>query len=513
MGYELLIARFLSSITSDAVTSQSVTVGCFLLSLGFGAYLSHRLGDKTPWKILTDVEIGVSFLAAVSLPILAIISLFMVKPLSFIAITQIATFLIGTLSGLELPALIAAARPYSKRAFGWVLAANYVGTLIVSFLLPTYFLPQFGLYLTSWIFAVLTSLAAVLAFFRHFDFRPHFRYLGLLIIFLAPPYLASHRDQFEQFYLKSFYIAGPAGVSPHEFELALEMQKTVPRVQRFATPYQDIDIVSNNSFGYENQGLVKDFHLFIDQRNQFGSDSEIIYHDTMVHGSINIAKRIPHRVLVIGGGDGFIARHLLTYPEIESITQVELDPKMIELSNTFRPLKNLNHGSLQNPRVHVEIADGFSWLRQSRETFDAIFIDLPHPVSVDLSRLYSVEFYRFVRARLNSTGFMCFDFPFDALVYLGQSKPKNLEPIRAILKAVDEAGFGSRIAFGSWESFLLATPEKKSLDFDYGKLGEKIAPRSTLNMAAVRLPNVEVGTPANSIFKPVTIEVRSIRGN
>ncbi|RYZ73010.1 MAG: hypothetical protein EOP05_10435, partial [Proteobacteria bacterium] len=249
------------------------------------------------------------------------------------------------------------------------------------------------------------------------------------------------------------------------------------------------------------------FHLFIDQRNQFGSDTERIYHDTMIHGAINLAKNIPEKVLIIGGGDGLLVRELLKYPEVKSITLIELDPKMIDLANTYKPLTDINGHSLKDPRVHVEVADGFSWLRKNRQIFDSIIIDLPHPVSVDLSRLYSIEFYKFVRARLSDTGYMVFDFPFDGLLKTAQGKPGNLKTIASILSAVTSAGFGSYRGFGTWESFLIATPEKKTLDFDYPTLDPRIANISAFNMTELTLPELQQTAP-NSIFKPVVLKTR-----
>ena len=37
------------------------------------------------------------------------------------------------------------------------------------------------------------------------------------------------------------------------------------------------------------------------------------------------------RVLVLGGGDGLAVREILRYPQIESVTLVDLDPAMTRL--------------------------------------------------------------------------------------------------------------------------------------------------------------------------------------
>lgn len=507
MGYELLIVRFLSTISSDSVMSQSLTIGLFLLSLGIGAYVYTLFKARSLWATLATIELVISIIAAMALPALALMSLFVKQPVKFIFTAQLVTVMIGTLSGLELPALIDLATPFSKRAFGWVLAANYVGSLIASIVLPMHLIPAAGLNVSSWILALLTALAATLMLARTGTFRLHPRLILLVIAVLLPPYLVKHKAPFDQFYLKSYYYLPPSNLSIEEIKTTITSQRFLPNVLRFSTPYQDIDIASDNleMFGAER---THGFHLFIDERNQFGSATEQIYHDTMVHGAINMAKWIPKKVLIIGGGDGLIAHELLKYNEIESIRQIELDPQMIQLALKFKPLRALNKGSFLDPRVKVVYGDGFSMLRTMREQFDAIFVDLPHPVTVDLARLYSVEFYKFIHARLNPKGFLIFDFPFDGLVKTDTGSQTNVHAVEAVVAAVRQAGFPSYRAIGSWESFLLATPEKRELEFDYEKLAPLVTTQSAFNIVPYELPPQPEHVQPNSVFKPVVLKIR-----
>ncbi|RYZ91339.1 MAG: hypothetical protein EOP06_06990, partial [Proteobacteria bacterium] len=249
------------------------------------------------------------------------------------------------------------------------------------------------------------------------------------------------------------------------------------------------------------------FHLFIDQKNQFGTNTERIYHDTIVHGSINLAKSVPEHVLIIGGGDGLMVRELLKYPEIKSIKLIELDPAMIDLAKNYKPLRDINGRSLEDKRVTVVTADGFSYLQRSRESFDAIFIDLPHPLSIDLSRLYSVEFYSFVKARLKLSGFMVYDYPFDALLKGADPNHQDELVTKTILAATTKAGFQSYKAFGSWESFLIATPIQRTFEFDYEAIDKHVADISVFNLMTLRLPDASQTEP-NSIFRPNIIKVR-----
>lgn len=493
MGYELLIVRYLISLSNNTVLAQSLTVGCFLGALGLGAFAASKFKRREAWGLLSDVEAVISIIAAIALPVLALVTIYSSSS-RMLYLAQIATLLIGFLSGLELPILISLASRMSPRAFGFVLTANYLGALAASLSIPKILLPAVGLYTTCWLLALFSAFAAALALLRANPLRPSVRWLFVPLAIALPQYASIHRDELEQFYLKSYYYIAPADFRLGALSETVELHKTYPRIKRISSPYQDIDIVPVD-LHMMGLGDTADFNLFLDQKNQFGSAKAAIYHDTVVHGAINLAKHIPRTALVIGGGDGLIVRELVKYPEVESITVVELDPQVIALAKTL-PLLALNENAFANPKVHVEVADGFAWLQRSDRKFDGIFIDLPHPSSLDVSRLYTVEFYRFVRRALRSDGFMVFDFPF----YQLQDSEKGHKAIATIASTVQAAGFQSKRAFGHWESFMIATPLAATLEFDYPALDTRVADMSASNMALLELPD-EVGTP-NTLFRP-----------
>lgn len=493
MGYELLIVRYLISLSSDTVLAQSLTVGCYLGALGVGAFAAAKFKTRETWGLLADVETLLAACAALALPLLAIVTVY--SGFTHMVYTaQIATVIIGFLSGLELPLLISLASGLTRRAFGFVLTANYLGAVAASICVTKYILPTNGLYTTTWLLALFSAFAAALALLRAKPRRPNLRWILVPCAIALPQFAALHRDDLEQFFLKSYYFVAPTSFGVRALKETIELHRTYPRVRRISSPYQDIDLVPVD-LRMIGLGASGDFNLFLDQRNQFGSAKSAIYHDTIVHGAINLAKHVPKKALVIGGGDGLIARELVKYPEIESITLVELDPSVIDLAKSY-PLVYLNQRVFSNPKVHVVAADGFEWLRRSSDRFDAVFIDLPHPSSLDVSRLYTVEFYKFVKRSLSSDGFMVFDFPFFGLL----ETEKGRHAIAALSSTVDASGFESKRAFGHWESFMIATPKKSSLEFDYTSLDSRIQDMSASNMALVELPE-ESGAP-NTLFKP-----------
>ena len=57
----------------------------------------------------------------------------------------------------------------------------------------------------------------------------------------------------------------------------------------------------------------------------------------------------------------------------------------------------MNEDSLNDPRITRHFDDAFRFIRNSSDQFDAIYLDFPDPRDYNLSKLYSREFYHFVR--------------------------------------------------------------------------------------------------------------------
>jgi hypothetical protein len=99
-------------------------------------------------------------------------------------------------------------------------------------------------------------------------------------------------------------------------------------------------------------------------------------------------------VLVLGGGDGLAVREILKYPQIESVTLVDLDPAMTRLFSQTPLLTSLNHNALNSPKVKVINTDAFVWLEQNQDAFDFIVVDFPDPTNYAVGKLYTNTFYR-----------------------------------------------------------------------------------------------------------------------
>jgi spermidine synthase len=162
-----------------------------------------------------------------------------------------------------------------------------------------------------------------------------------------------------------------------------------------STPYQRIILTKKG----------KVLRLFLNGNLQFSSDDEYRYHEALVHPGLQALPNA-HHVLVMGGGDGLAVREILKYPNIQSVTLVDLDKGMTGLFKSNRMLLNLNKSSLLSPKVKVINADAFTWLRQDKTKFDFMVIDFPDPSNYSVGKLYTNSFYKLAKGVLAPGGIM-----------------------------------------------------------------------------------------------------------
>ncbi len=193
--------------------------------------------------------------------------------------------------------------------------------------------------------------------------------------------------------------------------------RTARQYERFSSPYQTVEVHDTVPFG-------KLFRL--DGCFMTSEKDEFFYHENLVHVAA-VAHPAPERALVIGGGDGGSAEELMKHPSIKSVTLVEIDLAVVDVSRKY--LQGVHRGALDDPRLALRIEDGFAYVRNSTETFDLIVLDLTDPGGPS-GPLYTPEFYRACAARLS---------PMGALTLHIASPVAHPERIRSTLAALRSA--------------------------------------------------------------------------
>ncbi len=112
----------------------------------------------------------------------------------------------------------------------------------------------------------------------------------------------------------------------------------------------------------------------------------------------------PQRACVIGYGSGATAYAVATHPNVVAVDVVEIEPGVFDASEYF---DSINHGVLKDPRVKRYMEDGRNFLRHRGNTYDVIISEPSNPWIAGVSSLFTTEFYRAVRARLEPGGVFC----------------------------------------------------------------------------------------------------------
>jgi hypothetical protein len=109
----------------------------------------------------------------------------------------------------------------------------------------------------------------------------------------------------------------------------------------------------------------------------------------------------PKTSLVIGLGTGSSAGWLGAVPSMERVDVVELESIVVEVAKQSRPV---NHDVLNNPKVHLRIADAREVLLTTRERYDLIASEPSNPFRAGIASLFTQEYYRAASDRLTDDG-------------------------------------------------------------------------------------------------------------
>lgn len=158
--------------------------------------------------------------------------------------------------------------------------------------------------------------------------------------------------------------------------------------------FQRIDVFDSPEFG---RFLVSDGSIIFSEKDEFPYDEMIVHVPMAVHPAVR-------RVLVIGGGDGGVARELSHYDEIEEIDIVEPDKLFVDLCKKYFPD---NSCGLEDKRVQIYYEDGLKFLRKKSDEYDLIINDSTDPLG-HTAGLFTKEFYGNCYKALRDDGIMVY---------------------------------------------------------------------------------------------------------
>lgn len=414
MGACGIIYEYVLSVLGNHLIGSSheeifIVIGLMMFAMGMGSFAQRNIRkDLFDWFLRIEIFLGlVGGFAA------TIVHLTFATSESYRVVLYSFAFLIGFLIGMEIPVLIRVNKQYSKSLrtnLSEILSMDYVGALAGALLFTYLLLTQVSLARIAFLLGITNVVIGIVGLIA---FRPLVRRPGSLAAFcllalVALSYGMLRANDWTE-WGEQRYFADPI-------------------VHRETSKYQHIVLTE------QSQRL----NLYLNGHLQFSSEDERIYHELLVHPALTLREPSePLDVLILGGGDGLALREVLRYPNVKSVTLVELDPAVVRLAREHPRLVEINEGSFEDERVAVEDPTGVSegpeqdvsivtqrisrkfqedphpvarvkvilidadlFLQSAGPKYDAAFVDFPDPGRIEIAKLYSKDFYRSLQQRL-----------------------------------------------------------------------------------------------------------------
>jgi len=484
IAYEYTLSKISSDLLGNSVRQWAVIIGLMMFFMGIGSDVQKHIRDRNLLDRFIVVELIQGLIGGFGPIVLYYV--FGANRDYFRVLQYLFIISIGLIIGLEIPLLTRVNERYTRELrinIGGILRSDYIGAFLGAVIWIFVLLVFFSPIQVGFVLGALNILVSGLIFFYFKRFSKSklmliplisIGFLALVIGFIRAPIWSYHSEQ--QLFLDRIIYS-----------------KT--------TKYQHIVLTETRA---------GDIYCYINGNLQFSSIDEYIYHESLVHPAMQIVPKRSH-VLVLGGGDGLAVREILKYPDVQSVTVVDIDPEMTRIARDHSLISKLNNGAFRNERVAVvdnhalvdagthevflrdktkfksdamnSVAtvyrvniDAARFVEQIGGVYDVIVIDFPDPNNPELAKLYSRSFYHRVASKLARYG---------VLVQQSTSPIHTKEAFLCIGRTMDSAGlsaipFHDNVpTFGEWGWWIGG----KSTDYTRETLREKMR-----GVAAIDVP-------------------------
>lgn len=156
--------------------------------------------------------------------------------------------------------------------------------------------------------------------------------------------------------------------------------------------YQDIMILKSETYG---NVLILDGIINCTERDEFS------YQEMLTNVAL-CSHPNPQSVLIIGGGDGGIAREVAKHEAVKRIVQCEIDQKVIDACKKYLPSMAVG---FDHPKMNLFVGDGFEFMEKHQNEFDVIITDSSDPIG-PAEVLFRKEYYELLHKALKSDGIL-----------------------------------------------------------------------------------------------------------
>ena len=231
------------------------------------------------------------------------------------------------------------------------------------------------------------------------------------------------------------------------------------------SPYQHVLIHDAECFGRT---------LVLDDKTQSTELDEFVYHEALVQPAM-IAHPSPRSVFIAGGGEGATAREALRHKSVERVVMVDLDELVVNMCKKHLP--NHHQGAFDDPRLRLRHEDALRYIETTEERFDIAIIDVPDPLEAGPAYLlFTQEFYRGMRSRLNPGGIMVAQSGPTGATFYEQCFSAVANTVGSVFPAAHlcEAFIPS---FGTTWGFVIGAPDDAVITLSAAEIDRRIARR------------------------------------
>ncbi len=427
---EYILATLATYFLGNSVLQWTMIVSVMMFAMGIGSRISKLLKNN-----LMQYFIATEFTLSVVVAVSALTAYSGASLTSYTAIIIYGfSIVVGLLIGLEIPLAVRLNDEFEdlRLNVASIIEKDYYGSLAGGILYAFVGLPYLGLTYMPISLGLINFMVAVLLIITLWNkLKRRHKIVIRIACFSVGMTL-----------LTAFFLAKPI--------LMFGEQKK----------YKDKIIFSQQS-KYQKITITRwknHYWLYINGNQQLSTFDEVMYHEPLIHPIMSLHK-IPQDILILGGGDGCAAREVLKYKSVKKIDLIDLDPMMTDLATTNEIFLEMNKKSMLNKKVNIKNTDGFNYLEHTDNYYDIIIIDLPDPKTVELARLYSLEFYLLCRKHLRPNGL---------IITQAGSPYFATNAFICIRKTMQEAGFATCalhnqiITMGEWGWILGAKNRTKN---------------------------------------------------
>lgn len=444
LGYQVLWTRLLASGTGNSTYVFTSILTCFLLGLALGAvaFAIFRTRIQTiPLLAVGQLAIALLVWLGMGLVISHGTATTSTLPFEAIAVVLPATIVIG----LTFPAsssLISGPDGHVGADSGLLLAANTLGSITGTFLIPFVVIPLVGSPVALGLIALLNlATGIVLA-------------LAGRIEVPTARWLTAGANLVTAVVLAVTLVLGGSFVDPN--------------VARLRAHHGTIAVSREDEIASVQAGTADGFpQLWVG-----GTSMTLLTVDVKLMPILPLMLRpASHTELTIAFGMGSAYRAALNAGL--TATAVELVPSVPQTFGVFYPDAQQ---VLADPRGHVVIADGRNYVELTDQHYNIIVVDPPPPIySSGVSVISSREFYAAARSRLTPGGVMMQWVPFGP----------TLDELKAHLRTFHDVFPHMIVAFGPGGNGLYMLGSEQPIAFDPATIREVLSrPRIAQDMSS-----------------------------